>query len=496
MKLHACLLSLSAAALLALGLPGPAFAESAPYESYNYDSWSDAVPAPAAYLPEKSVSGSDLGVGDFVEPSDIAVSARGLLYIVDSGNARIVVVDGDWRVKSVIDRFERDGQPDGFDNPTGLYVDEAEQLYVADSGHSRIVVLGADGAFIRTIEKPSSDILPDGFAFTPLKVAVDKAGRVYVVAKGIFEGIMQFDGSGAFIGYVGTNKVSPDYAEYFWRMLSTKAQKAQMVLFVPTEFSNLDMDGKGFLFATNIDPGSREPIKRLNPSGDDVLKRFGYFDVAGDVRYRSAVGPSRMIDVNVRESGLYSVLDSSQGKVFTYDHEGNLLYIYGGKGSQRGTVKTPAAIEQLGDRQLVLDRGRASIEVYAPTRYGSAVNKAAGLHYTGDELQAVPAWKEVLKLNANFDLAYIGIGKSLLMERKNKEAMTYFKLGMDRDSYSVAFKRYRREVMKEHFGTALTILLAAVAAYALWRLAGRRLLRGGRSAGPPPPWTSSKAKEG
>ena len=425
----------------------------------------------------------------------MAVSSRGLLYIVDSGNARIVCVDDNWQVKRVIQSFQKDGNADGFKNPSGLFVDDDENLYIADSDHSRIVILSSEGTFIHSIEKPNSDILPKDFAFTPLKVAVDKAGRVYVIAKGIFEGIMQFDAGGAFIGYVGTNKVTPDYGEYFWRMFSTKAQKAQMVLFVPTEFSNVDIDSKGFVYATNIDPGSKEPVKRLNPSGEDVLKRFGYFDVAGDIRFRTVVGPSRMIDVKVRENGLYSVLDSSQGKVFTYDHEGDLLYIYGSKGNQRGTLKTPAAIEQMGSSQLVLDRGRANVAVFSPTEYGAAVNKAASLHYTGEDLQAVPAWKEVLKLNANFDLAYIGIGRSLLMEKKNKEAMSYFKLGMDRESYSVAFKRYRREVMKEHFGTFLSTLLLAVVALALWRFGGRRLWRRNRPAAPPG-WTTPNAKEG
>ena len=76
-----------------------------------------------------------------------------------------------------------------------------------------------------------------------------------------------------------------------------------MRLFIPTEFSNLDIDGKGFVYATNIDVGSKEPIKRLNPSGEDVLKRFGYFPVAGDIYYRRTVGPSKFVDIKVLGDG-------------------------------------------------------------------------------------------------------------------------------------------------------------------------------------------------
>ncbi|OME86592.1 gluconolactonase [Paenibacillus sp. FSL A5-0031] len=469
-------LVIAAASLLFItAAPLPASAASTPYESYNYNYWEEAVPAPAAYVPKLSISGADIGIGDFLEPKDMVVSASGLIYIVDSGNGRIVILDDQWKVKNIINEYEKDGEKIGFKNPSGLFVDEEEQLYVADTDNGRVVVLSSDGELLRIIEQPKSDVLASDFKFIPLKVTVDKAKRVYVVAQGIYEGIMQFDEKGQFIGYVGTNKVQRDYTEVIWRLLSTKAQKAQMVLFIPTEFSNIDIDAKGFVYATNIDPDSKEPVKRLNPSGEDVLKRFGYFDVLGDILFRRAVGPSKLIDVKVLENGMYSVLDGNQGKVFTYNDEGDLLYMYGGKGNQIGTFKIPVAVEHLGEKQLVLDRGKSNIVVFEPTKFGASVNEAVKLHYTGEDKLAVPVWQEVLRLNSNYDIAYIGIGKSLLMERKNGEALEYFKLGMDRDSYSVAYKRYRREVMKEHSGTFLTMLIVLAAAWLAFKLVSSRM---------------------
>lgn len=50
--------------------------------------------------------------------------------------------------------------------------------------------------------------------------------------------------------------------------------------------------------------------------------------------------------------------------------------------------------------------------------FGTHVNEAVALHYQGEDTEAVHIWQEVLKLNANYDIAYIGIGKSLLMEKK------------------------------------------------------------------------------
>lgn len=467
------ILVLAAASLLFVSAAvAPVSAASTPYESYNYNYWKEAVPAPAAYVPKQSISGTDLGIGELLEPSDMVV-ANGLIYIVDSGNNRIICLDEMWNVKRVITSFDNEGNADSFKSPSGVYADGDGYLYIADTENKRIVVLNGEGELKMIIAHPESDILAEGFTFFPVKITVDKAKRVYVVARGVYEGIMQFDEAGLFIGYVGTNKVLRDYTEIFWRLFSTKAQKAQMVLFIPTEFSNIDIDEKGFVYATNIDPDSQEPVKRLNPSGEDVLKRFGYFDVKGDIRFRPSVGPSKLIDVKVLGNGMYSVLDTTQGKIFTYDDEGDLLYVYGSKGNQDGTFKTPVAVEQVGNQRVVLDRGKGSIVVFEPTKFGSSVNEAVKLHYLGEDTLAVPIWEEVLRLNANYDIAYIGIGKSLLMEKNNKEALEYFKLGMDRKHYSVAFKRYRREVMKEHFGTFLTVLMILIAIWAAFKLTGK-----------------------
>ena len=53
---------------------------------------------------------------------------------------------------------------------------------------------------------------------------------------------------------------------------------------MPTEFSNLTTDEKG-LYATvsSSSVQSADMVKRLNPSGTDVLRRQGFFPPMGDV---------------------------------------------------------------------------------------------------------------------------------------------------------------------------------------------------------------------
>ncbi|MFC5528735.1 gluconolactonase [Cohnella yongneupensis] len=452
---------------------------SAPYESYIYNYYAEAVAIPAPYLPSKSISGTDFGAGSFKEPKDMYVSKEGLIYVLDSGNNRIVVADSDWKLVRILTEFDNNGKTDGFNNPEGIFVKD-DRIYVADTENQRVVVLSTEGMLIRVIQKPQSDVLPQSFAFYPRKITVDNANRVFVIARGIFEGIMQFDEQDRFIGYVGTIKIKSNPTDLLWRKFATKAQREKMALYVPTEFASVDIDSKGFVYATNIDPGSDVPIKRLNPSGEDVLKRYGNLPVKGDVRfpiYGAMNGPSKLTDIKVLDNGKYIALDSLRGRLFTYDGEGNMLYMFGGMGNQLGTFKSPAAVEAIGDSIVVLDRGAARIVLFETTEFGQKVNDAVAYHYNGDEDNAANAWREVLRLNANYDIAYIGIGKALLMEKRSGEAISYFKQGMNRKYYSTAFKQHRKELMKENVGTFLTslvILLLAWIAFKIWRTWRRR----------------------
>ena len=49
-----------------------------------------------------------------------------------------------------------------------------------------------------------------------------------------------------------------------------------------------------------------------------------------------------------------------------------------------------------------------------------------------------------MKLNANYPLAFRGLGRSMLRQEKYLEAMDYFERAHDRDDYGRAFKQYRK----------------------------------------------------
>lgn len=475
--------ALLTAVVLSTGVGSVAEASSLPYSSYNYTYWEDIVFTPAAYVPRSSVSGTMLtyngeSIGAFVNPQDLCKSPSGEIYVADTGNNRIVVLNSNMtQVVNIITSFDNDGKQDTFSAPYGVAVSDSDQLYVADSQNRRIVVLNKDGSLARMIENPTSEALEDDFVFTPLKVAVDYADRVYCVAQKMYEGIMVFETNNQFAGFFGTIKVDITLWEKFWRKIATKEERSKSQLFIPTEFTGIDIDPSGFVYASNIDSNALQGVRRLNPKGEDVIKKGPKENLGGDLQYEGSTdfsGPSQFTDVVYRKNGIYSCLDRRRGRIFTYDHEGNLLYIFGGMGTQEGTFSMPVAIEDVQGYIVVLDAARAEIAYFEPTEYGELINEAVSLRYDGDEAQAVEIWKQVLILDENNELANTGIGKAYLTAGDYDEAMKYLELGRARDYYSVAFKRFRNDILTANAEVFLTVAAIGIAVIFVFKQVKKR----------------------
>jgi hypothetical protein len=466
------------ALLLLLGAVVPLHAYALPYEGYSYDYWRQEIPAPVAYVPVESISGSAVGAGNFRSPYDIYVR-NDVLYVSDTGNNRIVVINERMELVRVIDSFDNDGALDTFNSQSGIFVSNDYKLYIADTGNNRVVVLDENDELVMLYEQPEDELIADNFVFIPLRVAVDAAGKLYVVARNAFEGIMCFDTDGSFFSYFGTIRVSVNPIDYFWRLIATREQRSKMILFIPTEFSSIDIDDEGFIFATSFDQNQEQMVRRLNPKGDDVLINYNANStirrqVRGDFVF---VNPSVFTDIKTRGHGLYSVIDSTRGRIFTYDSEGNLLYVFGGSGSILGMFRTPQAIEEMNGRMLVLDQATGEIVVFQPTYYGSLINKAVGLRYEGKESESVAVWEELLLIDSKFEIAYDGIGKSLLSNGENRAAMEYFAKTRNKDYYSLALRRYRSEVMNDYIAILLSLIFIGAFVYIavkIYRVAAKK----------------------
>ena len=110
---------------------------------------------------------------------------------------------------------------------------------------------------------------------------------------------------------------------------------------------------------------------------------------------------------------------------------------------------------------LVLDSLKNSVTVFTPTEYGRTIYEASEKYLEGEYDESAELWQDVLKMNANYPLAFRGIGRAILRQDEYKEAMDYFELAHDRENYGRAFKLYRKAWIEKNV-LWIVIIIAAL----------------------------------
>ena len=120
------------------------------------------------------------------------------------------------------------------------------------------------------------------------------------------------------------------------------------------------------------------------------------------------------------------------------------------------------ALDHIGTDLYVLDSRTNSLTKLVQTEYGRLINSALAAYKIGDYDLSADYWREVLRLNGNYDLAYLGIGRALLRQERYEEAMDYFEVKYYGKYYSKAYKLWRKEWIEEHIGYFLVALLILI----------------------------------
>jgi len=424
--------------------------------TYTYNIWGRPTPSPDAYRVTAFLLGYDLGVGNFSNPQDLFIIDN-LLYLVDTGNNRIVVIraneDDTHEVIQTVTYAVMDGVPTAFNAPEGIFVKDTGHIWLADTRNQRILRMDENWVVVQEITRPAASQLLDTDDFLPSKLAVDFTGRLFVQVHHVNRGLMEFDRYGNFAVYMGAAPVHVSPIDQFWRTIATQEQRERREIFIPTEYNNVNVDSEGFLFVTNTSPDV-DSVRRLNAMGNDVLIRNGLFPIEGDVVYGNAVGiegPSQFIDIAPLPNETFVAFDRVRGRIFAYDFQGNLLYVFGGVGQREGFFMEPAAIANMGLSLFALDSRTAAITRFDMTEYGLAISSALELYRRGMYEESIYYWQEVLRMNGNFGLAYRGMGRAMLRQGNYRQAMHYFRIERDSVGYGRAFGFFRRQWMEDHF---------------------------------------------
>lgn len=448
-----------------------------PYKGYTYNSFGTAVPSQTGYAAQSIIASGDIkdssgvSISNLKAPSDIFVDNEGNIYLLDSGNNRIIITDENFGNAKVVSEFTFEGQAIKLSSPTGIFVDNAKKIYIADPSNTRVIVCDEKGNVFKLLIKPQSDLIPSNYTYKPSKVVVDNSGYIYVLSVGLYQGAVVYDANGAFYGFYGSNRVQVTLnllSDMLWKKLMTKKQTDLISQYVPDEFYNFDIDSKGFIYTcTQSASVVTDRVKKLNPKGVNVLRSQKPFGDLESAFVQAKLMVSQLIDINVDENGYINVLDSVRGRIFQYDNKGDLLLIFGGLGQQEGTFKAPVALESYKDKIFVLDSVKASVTIFVPTEFGEAVRKAVNFYNDGLYENAKSEWEKVLKLDSNYQLAYNGIGKALASAGNNKKALYYYKLAQNRVENSKAFALYRTDFMKAKFPLFCFVAIILLVGFAL-----------------------------
>ena len=429
-----------------------------PYQTYTFDKWGNTTPSPNGYLPTRSIGGAQLGCGNFSDAMDLFYSEeRGEMYVVDSGNARIIVLTEKLEMKKELYGFG----DTLFQNPQGIFVQPDGTMYVADMAAKLVAVGDKDGNLVKILPTPESNLLPDNFNYLPTKVVVDGHGRVYILSQGIYQGLIYLDTDGSFIKFFGPNEVEMTFRRQtlkVWKSILPDKAAATMQSFNPIEYGNIFMGEDEYIYATaaGSENGARL-ITKLNPLGIDCLP----FKMSGSEALFS--------DVTVDEGGVMTVLNTAGGTIRQMNESGSLMFAFGGIGDQVGLFQRAVSIVQMGDDLYVLDADKDTITEFKLTDFGTLVRSAIALYDAGLYRESIEPWLEVIRHNSNYLLAYTGLGKAYYQLKDYDTAMYYFRLANDRANYSLAFREASLLKVRGSFGTIVLSVAGIIAAVFILR---------------------------
>lgn len=422
-------------------------------ESYTYTNKKKVMELPLPYEVSATVSSE----AQFESPVDMRVYGK-QIYVLDSIRKDLTVIDENYKVSHRIS-FLKDGVAYETNQLSGFYIYE-DIFYVADYGKGCIFTADKEGNVLKEVFLGEETL--GSTAFKPQCIIVDHTGFVYIVSENEYRGIIVLNENFEFESFYGALKVDISaglLVDMMWRNFMTDDQIDNSVQYIPGGYTDMDIDNNGFIYTTRgVSEKTTELIRKLNPAGSNVL---AYTEEFGDMELVKN-DPTSFVAISVDSNGFITALDKTRQRLFQYSPEGDLLYIFAGKGQQNGLFINAVCTANLGEELLVLDKDAASLTVLKPTSFGAMVREAVTLYRKAQFTDSEELWKEILKQSGNYECAYVGLGKIYETNKSYSKAMEYYHLGDSVDNYSSAMKKYRSELLKDAFGFIMTGIIIVV----------------------------------
>lgn len=395
-------------------------------------------------------------------PEDLFIH-NGLIYVTDTGGGRIAVYNPE------DDSIKYVGEGE-LKSPTGIFVTNDGTMYIADYGAECVTVLSPEGNVLMKIGRPDSYLFSKRSRYKPRNVVLTSGGNIFVVGEGAYEGLMQFNSKGEFLGYFAANKREKTLLEIVQDLVFTEEQKERIFTRIPRAIQNIDISDRDLIYSVTQDAGisfawraaeasTDNNVKLHNMAGIDILKKEG-----------SMVDEWNFVDIAAGPYGNCYALTFT-GLIYEYDSSGNLIFSFGGRAvsSERTGLFTVASAIDIDDHGFiyVLDKERALIQMFYPTDFSMRTHKAIHHLEKGNYRESGEIWNELLSLNGMSRIAHLGYGKTLFHQQKYEEACKHFKLANNKQGYSEAFWEIRNDWINRNIGI---LLILAVVSYVVWKV--------------------------
>ena len=430
--------------VLSLGLAGALSVSAENATAYTYVKRSDGewMRTQDAYVPD-SVTLHDQNL---LKPEDLSVT-QDRIYIADTGNRRIVVID---RQTGEAFSFGEDK----LNMPSGICISENGKVYVADRGNSSVEVFDREGTHLHTYGRPTEATFGSKTQYTPNKIAVDPEGLMYVVSTGSYDGIIQMNADGKFLGYFGYNNNPTTLGDWLIDRFFTKEQKQSLLNKIPYSFRNLTMDTDNLLYTVTM-TAEGNALKKHDVAGnnlfpDDMYDETNFVDLC--------IGSYKQV-YGVTETGL----------IYEYDPDGSMLFSLGGLTASRemvGLFTKVTAIDCDEEGNLyVLDQERGLMHIFTPTAFADSVHSALESYNAGRYEESRRIWENVRRISGSCQMVENGIANCAFQQHDYNTAARYYKLAENREGYSDAFWQIRNGYISAILPWALA---TAVLAMAVW----------------------------
>ncbi len=419
-------------------------ASSSTTYTYALDDNGHFVQTQDAYLPGQTIT--SLGLNG---PTDIAIDQFDNLVIVDSGNARVLIYN------PVSKTIELEITYSEFLQPTGVFVVKEDStyvglgdIYVADPIAQKVFHFDYEGNLLESFGKPDS-VMYETSEFQPEKVAVDKAGIMYIISKGSSDGIIQLSNTGDFLGFFSSNEVTLSLTQQFQQLIYTDEQLENLGFnLIPPVFTSVYIDTAGFVYSSSS--GSNvDNIKKHNTQGTNMFSDI-------------FIATTLLSDIYVDDGGIIFTADQS-GYIAVYTNDGEFIYAFGtiNDVSIAGFFKSLSgiAVDNVGQIWTV-DSGNSYLQSFNPTEYATTIYSAIDNYNNTHYELAIEEWNQVLSLNQLSILAHNGIAKNYLLISEYELAAEHFKIAGNRTLYSEAYWEIRNIWLQENLLTV--ILLSAI----------------------------------